>query len=528
MKRLIIITLILLAATVMITLTYFKHLNPPGRRVNQVINTIPASAAFVFQFNNDSSFYDIYSQSQLFASVTGQQKMRELNALRHALLNYPLLKEHFTTEDIFISIHPQATDSLDYLLTLPASNQVEQGLNNLMSNKKAASINLTPLKIEGKKAYSIHIDSLNKEFYFANRGNNIWVGSFSQVLVEEDLKYKPSEKSTFSLLPNQQNSTLLGSLYINYAKLNPLLIQLFKTNNIDLWKGLAMLPATTALSLNYKSDALIFNGFTNINKNKATSYLNLFTGMKPVSMSLMNIFPITTAYSNSYAVDNMGHFLQALAAWQQKAGFDKEKTALFAHIKSETGVQLDKEFKNLVDNEFAVVTTRFQEKIAIIKVKNGALLRPFFNNVSNMVTDDVGQLNYNQIPLFLMGDALSPFRRPYFIILDNYLILANTQRELSNYQENYLNNAFISKGEEFIAFNNLTAQHCNVIFFINFKNAGNVFKRTLKKPYSLAYQQQPGLKSFYAASYQLSASDNEFYTNLCIKLNTPDTAQVKR
>jgi len=528
MKRQIIITFILLAATVMITLTYFKHLNPPGRRVNQVINTIPSSAAFIFQFNNDSSFYDIYSKSDLFASITGRQKMHELDALRHTVLNYPLLKDHFSAEDIFISIHPQSTDSLDYLITLPAASHVEQGLLDLLKNKSAAHVNLAQLNLAGKKAYSIRIDSLNKDFYFANRGSDIWIGSFSKALVQENLNYKPLEKSVFSLLPDQQNSTLLGSLYVNYAQLAPLLTQLYKTDNIDFWKGLSMLPATTALSLNYKSDALMFNGFTSIEKNRATSYLNLFTSMKPVTMSLVNIFPLTTAYSNSYAVDDVKRFEKLLAAWQNKAGFDQEKTKLFSQIKAETGVQLDQEFRNLVDNEFAVVTTRFQEKLAIIKVKNGALLRPFFNNVSSMVNDEIGQLNYNQVPLFLLGDALTPFRRPYFIILDNYLVLANTQRELSIYKENYFNNAFISKNNEFIEFNNLLAQRCNVSFFINFKNAVDVFKHTLKKPFAKAYQQQPGFKNYYAASYQLSASDNDFYTNFCIKLITPDTTSINR
>lgn len=272
----------------------------------------------------------------------------------------------------------------------------------------------------------------------------------------------------------------------------------------------------------------MFNGFTNISRGKAASYLNLFTNMKPVTMSLQNLFPITTAYSNSYGLDDVKHFLQLLASWQQKAGFDKEKIGLFSKIKAETGVQLDKEFKSLVDNEFAVVTTRFQEKLAIIKVKNGALLRPFFSNVSNMVTEEMGQLNYNQIPLFLLGDALSPFRRPYFIILDNYLVLANTERELSNYKENYLNNAFISKENEFIEFNNLTAQRCNVNFFIHFKNAGNVFKRSLKKPYAMAYQQPHSFKNYYASSFQLSASDHQFYTNLCIQLVSPDTARTSK
>lgn len=527
MKRQIIITIILLAATVMITLTYFKHLNPPGRRTNQVINTIPQSAAFIFEFNNDSSFYDIYNKSELFSAITGGQKMNELHALRSALLNNGSLKTFFAAQDLFISLHPQANDSLEYLITLPATGKIaEVTVNQLKAGKPGLTI--TPVKIAGKNGYDVRIDSVQKSFYIVEKTGSIWAGSFSKTLLEESINYIPQDKSNFTLLPNQDNSTLLGNLYVNYAQLNALLGNFYKTDNIDLWKGLTMLPATTALSLNYKSDALMFNGFTTLKKAQAASYLNLFKDMQPIEMTLDNIFPITTAYSNSYAVNDVKHFESLLAAWQQKAGLDKEKNKLFALIKTETGVQLDKEFKQLLDNEFAVVTTRFQEKLAIIKVKNGASLRPFFNNISTMVNDDIGQFNYNQVPMFLIGDALTPFRRPYFIIIDNYLVLANTQRELSNYKENYFNNAFLSKGQEYIEFSNLLAQRCNVNFFIHFKNAGNVFKRVFKKPYANAYQQTPGFKNYYAAAYQLSASDNEFYTNLCIKLITPDSVNVVR
>jgi hypothetical protein len=103
MKRQIIITIILLAATVMITFTYFKHLNPPGRRASEVIDAIPASAAFVFEFNNDGSFFEIYDKSELFTAITGGTKMRELKTLRNILLNNNAVKSYFLQQDIFKS-----------------------------------------------------------------------------------------------------------------------------------------------------------------------------------------------------------------------------------------------------------------------------------------------------------------------------------------------------------------------------------------------------------------------------------------
>lgn len=518
MKRLIIITILLLAATVVVTVKYFDNLNLPGHRSAQVINTIPASAALVFEFNNDASFYDIYNNSELFTSIIGKQKMDELHSIRRLILEGATTKMLFNAQDIFFSIHPQANDTLEYLVTIPATG--------VLQADALAKLKLQAVKIAGKNGYIIRTDSLQKDFYIAPKDGNVWAGSFSKPLLEESLNYKTSDTDNFTLLSGQQHSTALGNLYVNYQQSGKLLDQFYKTGQADIWKGLQTLPATTALSLNYKSDALMFNGFTTFKKTAAMSYLDLFRQMTPVELSLQDIFPITTAYSSSYGVSDVARFKTLLAKWEQKTGLEKDRSALFKKIKNETGVQFDAEFNKLLDNEFAIVTTRFEEKLAIIKLKNGAGLKPFCYNISNMVNDEIGQFNFNQIPLFLLGDVMSVFRKPYFIILDNYLVLANSQREINNYKENYFNNQYLSKGTEYIEFNNLVAERCNINYFIHFKNAGNAFKHILKPYYNEAYQQQPGFKNYYAAAYQLSGSENQFYSSLCLKLITPDSTNV--
>jgi hypothetical protein len=115
------------------------------------------------------------------------------------------------------------------------------------------------------------------------------------------------------------------------------------------------------------------------------------------------------------------------------------------------------------------------------------------------------------------------------MVIDNYLVLAATASELTSYTDTYINRKFISKTAQYNQFDNLLAERSNVAFFINFKNVQPIFKRDLKNPFYDSFENnQPGFKSFYGAAYQFTASDKNFYTNFCMRLNSTDTTAVKK
>ena len=148
-------------------------------------------------------------------------------------------------------------------------------------------------------------------------------------------------------------------------------------------------------------------------------------------------------------------------------------------------------------------------------------------NISNMVTDKIGQFKFDKIPFFLLGDAFSILKHPYFMIVDNYLVLATSQNELTSYYDTYFNRKFLSKMDQYNQFDDLQAERSNVAFFINFKNVQPIFKRDMNDGFYGAFESNnPGWKNFYGASYQLAASDKNFYTNFCMRLNNTDTTAV--
>lgn len=525
MKRLIITTLVLLAALVAITVVYFKNLNTPAAYAAKVMQSIPNNAALIFEFSNDDGFYDIFNDNRLLTGITGQDKMNELAVLRNKLLLNPALKHFFDGQHIYISIHGQQRDSIDFLLTIAGGETFSiSHLDQLVGHNNNGML-INAINLGGKQAYSVYFNDLKRRFYLVNRGNHIFSGSFSKELALQSAQYQPlKDKRDFIPIPDQQNSNSLANLYINYAQLTPLFDQFFKSPNTGLFKSLRLLPAQAALTLNYKSDALIFNGFTNIQNNKPANYLNIFRNQQPVEEHLKDIFPSTTAFSTSFSLSDTKKFITDLSAYQTQTGIDDEKYKLFDQIKKETGVQVNTEFHNLLANEFAVVNTRYDEKLGIIAVKDGSQLRPVMVNISHMVNDDVGQFKYNKLPLYLMGDAFDAFNHPYFMIVDNYLILANSANELASYKDSYLNHKFLSKIASYNAFDNLLAERGNVSFFLLFRNIFPILKRDMKPAFaSLFNPDADSPNKFYALSFQLSAADRNFYTNFYMQLTKADS-----
>jgi hypothetical protein len=528
MKRLIIITILLLAATILVTVVYFKSLNNTTQHTSQVLSTIPNNASLIFEFNNEKGFYDIFSDNKLFTNIIGEEKMAELAALKKIVLQNPSFEPFLSGQNLFVSLHPEKGTNIDFLLTVAISKGFETNLFDQIIKRHKSGIVINTFETAGKQGYVIYLNQLKKRFYLINGEDHTLSGSFSKDLIEACARYDyKREKQAFVLLSDRQSSNSLANLYVNYEALTPLFEQLFLNKNTDLFKSFRALPAFAALSLNYKSDALMFNGITQLQDTGQTGYLKLFSYQQPVTNHLKEIFPSTTAYGTNFAISDPEKFVSDLAEWQVKSNQKKEQSAAMKKVRTEAGIDLKKEFTRLLGNEFAVVTTRYREKIAIIQVKNGSKMRTLLINLSNMNTDNIGQFNFEKLPQFLLGDAFNIFKRPYFKVMDNYLVLTNSPSELTSYDDSYINRKFLSRTEGYSQFDALLAERSNVSFLVQFKNVQQLFKQDMKPEFYDAFENlTPGWKNFYAAAWQFTSSEKNFYTNFCVRLSS-DTAVSK-
>jgi hypothetical protein len=530
MKRHIILSVILFIAIVFLAVLYFRNLNTPGSRTTSVLQSIPNNAALIFGFNNEDSFYEIYNGNKLFTAVVGKEQLSDLDTLRKQLLANNMLKPFFDGQNVFMSFHTGKDNTIKLLLTTSVDKKFDPATLDKITQQQKSGLKISAVNYGGNKGYDVYSDVLKKHFYLTSKERGIYAGSFSREMIDAFVAYTPKkDEKNFILLPQQQIANSLANLYVNYAQLNPLFDKLLKNKYSDIFKSQRMLPALGVLDLNFKSDALMFSGFTETDPTKVSSYLSLFLSQHPIVNELKDIFPSTTAYSVSFAVSDPKKFKTDLSQWQAKAGLQHERDSLFNKIKTETGIELIPEFNKVLGKEFAVVNTRFMEKLAIITLTNGSELRPVMNNISIMDDEEIGRLNYSKVPFFLLGDAFSMFGHPWFMIVDNYLVLANSKSELVSYRDSYFNSKFQSKQQAYIDFGKLLTQRSNVSFYINFKSSQGIFKRDLNDHFYNAFtKNEPGWKNFYAASYQLSAADKNFYTVFCMNFNQPDTSSANK
>ncbi|RYZ99007.1 MAG: hypothetical protein EOP47_17940, partial [Sphingobacteriaceae bacterium] len=206
MKRLLIVTLILLVAAAYITVTYFKNLNPPGKNTSQVIRNIPGNAALVFEYTNDNGFYEIFHGNKLFATIAGKENLDQLNLLRTSLIINTTLSTFFNDQNLFISVHPLTEKGTALLFTIALKKDFDIALFNTLAKKQSKDILITPFKAAGKNGYTIYLKALGKRFFIVNKGNNILSGSFSKELAAQSAAYTGDNEQPFTLLPAQQNT----------------------------------------------------------------------------------------------------------------------------------------------------------------------------------------------------------------------------------------------------------------------------------------------------------------------------------
>jgi hypothetical protein len=517
MRKIILITVFVFITAVTVTAFYFAKLKLPGQNTTNLINQIPEDAALVFEFKNDPEFYDLFRESTLLTSFIGQKKVNELQYLHQQLTKQTALKTAFNNRSIFISFHPEIeSGNLDMLMLINADGvkDLQQTLNALTTHSDAA---LEPEKIGNKTVQHLTFPALKEVFYLTYNAEVV-AGSFNKSLLLHFLDERADKKvSNLTQLSDQQNKNSIANLYVNYHRFPVLFQQLFRNQNDDFFRFLNGFPASAALSLNYKTDALLFNGFTQTDT-AAAAYVNLFLSQQPEKNTLKNIYPANTASAVGFAYAKPASFFSALDLWQHKSKQEGKAKALFNQIKRETGVSIKTAFRKQLDKEFAVLTTAESEKIAIIKVKNGSELEPFLRNISQNPDSEKTRLKYDNLPYYLLGEPFAHFKQPYFVLIDNYLFLSNSENGLNHYLANYHQQQFLTGEKAYYEFDQLLAEQSNVSFFVHFKNAFQIFQTNLQPGFRAAFsKKQSGWTNYFAGALQFTASQNNFYTNFCLK-----------
>jgi hypothetical protein len=508
-------TTVLLIAVFSVAYLYFSNLTVDSRSNDKTLTQIPVTASAVFQFTNDKSLFEIFRDYPLFDDITGLQKKEELSWLKRLLLTNQELYPATQGQKAFLSFHPAASESMEFLWLMPIKeNSKIEDIYAILKRQAGNSAQLTdpPFKL-----LQIKNGILKRPFYLSvDRG--IGRGSFSKELLLLSID-KKSKKISNEFIREINTSILkdenaLANLFINHTSPG-FLKPFFKQNpngNFALFNNFS---AYSSLNLNYKSDALMFNGVTKVNDKQG--YINLFLSQKPVKNTLERIFPYNLSNSVSYGLSDYDLFHKNLGQLFESRKELKILNDQLALLTNETGVNPDRDIRKLWGNEFTTLQLSTYENLAVIKTSNGRQLEFFLEPLSSTYSDQVRKLNYANLFYYYFGDPLKKFTRPFYTVKDNLIIISNSPITVQHFLNDYNSERLLYKNESFIQFEQLIADQSNISFLIHFDNSTSLLESLLTQQYSNIFKSNNyGFKKFYGLSYQLTSNKNHFFTNFYI------------
>ena len=515
MNKIILTIFILLVAVFSVAYLYFSNLNSGSKNNDKALSIIPKNAALIFGFKNDAAYYEIFKDYKLFDAITGSQNKAEFSALKREFLDLRPFRLISSDQNIFLSFHPQK-DSIEFLWTMPLLKVLNRD-DFMQTLNQQKNLQAKLISWNGIELIQVKLISINKLFYFyAYKG--LISGSFSKELLQQvaDTKVPKISKDFIAEINSGslKNENSPATIYINLNTskefFSGFLRQKNPNGNFNLLNNLS---GYTTLNMNYKSNALIFNGIT-IPDTVKSAYLNLFLHQKAITHPIIRVVPSNTAYFIAYGLSDYAVFARDLRNYHKKNNELVKLEEQISLINTETGIQPNRDIQNHWGNEFITFQLSTREKLGAIKLINGRQMQFFLQLLSSEYSENIWRLNYSGLFYNYFGEPFKQFKAPFYTIIDNHLIISNSPGSIQRFVSNYNLENQLFKTSKFTEFNRLVADESNILLFIHVKNSGDNINFLLKKSYaSNITGNEHGFKDFYGLSYQWSSNADHFFTN---------------
>ena len=504
MKKLYFLLATLFCGVTLSAYLYFSKLNANTGSNEMALNQITEKSALVFCFDNDKSFYEILQKQDLLGNLLGEHKSKVFANLAK-LVSTNKYGNQLRGTKINIGFVPNG-DKVDFIINMQLKKAVrlDDLTDTAFSLKKADSACQIDFK-DGSICYAIaaqKVVSISNNKMQLNTAKNKTLNAFTKYIVDNSKK----------------NKNALANLYIDFYKINNLIKSVITTKITGELEMLNKQKIFASLGYNFGTEKILFNGYTSVLSD--SSYYHLFTTEKTQKMTIDAILPETTANYTFYGIDkygawseNLDHFLLIKNVLEKK---EKEKQYVSANF----GVKLDQIFPKYFKNEMIAFQLSTGEKFGAIALTNGDKTEQLLMDLSAFYAPEIQIFKRPNLLYYYFGEVFKKFERPFYTIIDNYLIFANNAVSIQSFLSAYKNGKLLIETDNYKKFANRLSSSATITFYVNANNSTEIFNRQLKNEYFRQFQSINGFKDYNAFCYQLSADNKKFVANMLILKKT--------
>lgn len=512
MRKIIIIISLLIIAVFATTWLYFSNLSSSESTTEKAFNAIPADASLIFEYKNEVSYYEIFKDFTLFKDVLGEDIINHLKALKNTFIDDAGFNDALSASELYFSIHQTSKNQADVLIIAPLNNKQlessQESINNLKQKFK-----IEEKLLDKTSLYMLTFNNQSK-FYFT-LAKTVWVGSFNENLVQKALLESSNKQKFFKgeSFGSVRNKNAIANLYINYSNLASFLAGFSKKDKPAETENLKTFPAFSSLNINYQKNAFMFSGITELERKG--SYAALFLNQQSGKCTLLDLVPFDAASYLFYLVSNQQTFQNDLNVLFEKRKEISKKKSQLQNISQTHSINIEKEFPAVLGKEFGCIQIASGNKIGIIKTTNTGRLSFILSTISTSINSKISRFDNSDLLYYHLGDPFKSFKRPYYAIIENHLLVSNNMQALNGFLKNYEEQDFLSRTDKNLQFQQYLSNQGNIFYFLHNSNAKAVIKSYLSSKANKQFKSDDfGWKNIYGISVQFSADKDKFFTNL--------------
>ncbi len=520
------------------------------------IYLVPKDAVLVVETQKPIDNWKDISSSEIWKHLQKNDYFKHLtsslNGLENVFNEQKTLIDFIGNRAFILSVHVTQKKKYDILYIADLQKIAKLNLlKNHLSSFIGDDYKLTKRKYHQHEILEFY-NKKTREILSISFIENQLIASFTHTLVEHAINQfnEPviGRDLAFIDISKKVGYQDMFRLYVQYKYLNSYLNCFFNQTD-DLVKSINKTFKYSGFTFDLKSNnTLVADGFTNTNES-AGIYLKALQKSGKSSRSIAKIAPKRTAMYLSFAFDSFEKFYAHFEEVQKEN--PKQFTSYQDNIdKIENYLDIDikKNFVSWIADEIAILQMQSisrntnNEMALVLKIKNKAKAIKNLDFILEQIRKKSPvkfkgvqykgfNIKYLSIKGFFnvfLGDLFKKIDKPYFTIIDDYIVFSNHPNTLKNIIDDYLGKETLIKSEDFNDFNNSFDKKSSVFMYLNtpvlYKNiyalADTKTKRQLTK-------NKDFIICFPEIGFQLTPYVNLFESKLIVNYQDPNIVKSK-
>lgn len=440
----------------------------------QSIYLVPENAVYIIETERPFDAWDKIVHSQTWNYMKSNKLLSEINKdieKADSMVNSNrFLLKMFGSRKILISSHPYKTGKYEFLYVVDLKKTSKlTSVNKYLDRVLGKDFRLTRRDYKDQEIFELY-DKTSKELYYFSFIKNQFI--FSQVasLIEASVDQLDDltigRDLNYTEVARKTEGRGLFSVCINYSFFKDYITSVLGKPN-DFISNLSKNLYYTAAYFDLDKDGqLKIEGYTSL-KDTNISMFSALTKSGKGPQDVMEITPQRTASVTNIGFEDIntlyGNFYNTLNETTQES-----VRSSIEKLEKRLKINFEENFFGWMDDEIALVQTqpsnlgRQNEFAVVIKAKSEEAARENLYFLANQMKKNspvkFHEINYKEYSIsylhipgimkFLFGKLLQRLEKPYFAVIDNWVVFSNHPQTIKSIIDDYAGGKTIKKSSE--------------------------------------------------------------------------------